>query len=85
MKNNEIPVIAPTPNRRFIAANILDPVTGDVQFHIVSTKWFNILAVTFVTLVLCGLTVLGLVLYLKWSVEQNTEDIKTLQKQEEVK
>lgn len=76
------PVITVTKRSKFIAANILDPVDGSVQFHIVSTKWFNILAVVVITLFLCGLTVLGLLLYVKSSVDENSQQIQELQQAE---
>lgn len=72
------PVIVTKQRNRFIAANILDPIDGSVQFHIVSTKWFNIIVVFVVTLFLCGITVLGLLLYVKSTVDQNVREIEEL-------
>lgn len=75
------PVIVPTRRRgRMVAANIVDPNSGEVQFHIVSTKFLNIMVASLVTLLLCGLIVLATVVYLKMDIDQNKEDIEQIRR-----
>lgn len=64
---------------RLIAANIIDPLTGLTQYHIVSTKFLNIVIAAILTLLLCGLVILSLVIYLKVNVDQNATRIEQLQ------
>jgi flagellar basal body-associated protein FliL len=65
---------------KLIAANIIDPKTGVTQYHIVSTKLLNIVVVSIVTILLCGLVVLSLVMYLKLGMDYNTQKIQELEK-----
>jgi hypothetical protein len=74
-------VQVPSTNRsKLIAANIIDPKTGVTQYHIVSTKLLNIVVVSIVTILLCGLVVLSLVMYLKLGMDYNTQKIQELEK-----
>lgn len=81
--NQEGPLIVPaSKSNRFVAANIIDPNDGTVQFHIVSTKWFNVLVAVVVTLFLCGIVVLGLIVFLKLDVDRNKEQLEQLRQEE---
>lgn len=76
------PVVVSAKKRsRLVAANIVDPKSGEVQFHIVSTKFLNVMIASLITLMLCGLVVLALVVYLKTDIEDSKRQIEQLQKE----
>lgn len=76
--NPEIQIVVARP-KGIVAANIIDPTTGAVQFHLVSTKWFNIMIVGGITTLIAVIIILAIILYVKQDVDRNREELKQIQ------
>lgn len=74
------PAIVPSRNK-LAAANIIDPQTGSVIYHVITTKYFNIGVAAICTLILAGVVFLGLILYLKSDVDQNTRQLEQIRRE----
>lgn len=62
-------------SRKFDMADVFD-VHGNLQGHIVSTTWLKVIIVAFMVLLLCGIVVLGMVIYNRTEVQQLRQEIQ---------
>ena len=62
-----------------VAAHIVDPNDRSVQFLVISSTWVTIMAVVLVTLLLCGIIVLGMVTYNKGQIDDLQKRVPKLE------
>jgi hypothetical protein len=82
MRGDEVhgPTIVPSKSK-MVAANIIDPKDGTVIYHVITTKYLNIMLVVMGTLFLAGIVVLMLIIYLKSDIDQNKRQLERIQKE----
>jgi hypothetical protein len=58
-------IVAPVKKSGLVVGHMVDPEDRSVHYLIVSSTWINIMAVAILTLLVCGMIVLGMVMYNK--------------------